>query len=136
MRYANIPYTVVGGLRFYERKEVKDVLAYLCLIVNPDDSVSLKRVINYPHRGIGKQTINKLELFSHEKGMSLFKALKHAKEVPGISLKRAEAVISFYDLVHKYRKLRNKMSMKELVSAVIEEAKFQQNLEMEQARDT
>ena len=63
-----IPYTIVGGLKFYERKEIKDILAYLKLIANPSDGLSLKRIINVPPRGIGEKTIEKIEAFSREKG--------------------------------------------------------------------
>ena len=71
-----IPYTVVGGMKFYERKEIKDVLAYLKLIDNPSDGLSLKRIINVPSRGIGEKTIEKIEAFSREKGLPLYEGLK------------------------------------------------------------
>jgi DNA helicase-2/ATP-dependent DNA helicase PcrA len=73
-----IPYTVVGGMKFYERKEVKDVLAYLKVIANPSDAVSLRRIINVPARGIGEKTIEKIETFSREKGLPLYAGLKQA----------------------------------------------------------
>jgi DNA helicase-2/ATP-dependent DNA helicase PcrA len=73
-----IPYTVVGGMKFYERKEIKDVLAYLKLIDNPSDGLSLRRIINVPSRGIGEKTIEKMEAFSREKGLSLYEGLKQA----------------------------------------------------------
>ena len=73
-----IPYTVVGGMKFYERKEIKDVLAYLKLIDNPADGLSLKRIINIPPRGIGEKTIEKIEAFSRERGVPLYEGLKQA----------------------------------------------------------
>ncbi|RKY02063.1 MAG: ATP-dependent DNA helicase PcrA, partial [Spirochaetes bacterium] len=71
-----IPYTIVGGFRFYERKEIKDILAYLRVIVNPYDSISLKRIINTPPRGIGKATLTKIENYSKSKGLSLYDSIK------------------------------------------------------------
>ncbi|TAF50403.1 MAG: hypothetical protein EAZ61_12770, partial [Oscillatoriales cyanobacterium] len=68
----NIPYKVVGGLRFYDRKEVKDMLAYLRLLENPADTVSLKRIINTPKRGIGKTTIDKLDTIAQQLGCPLW----------------------------------------------------------------
>ena len=70
LRRAEIPYQVIGGLRFYERKEIKDVLAYMRVLLNPDDSISLKRIINVPARGIGKTSLEKVEIYCKEKGIS------------------------------------------------------------------
>ena len=69
LRSGGLPYIVVGGVRFYERKEVKDVLAYLQVLVNPRDEISLKRVVNFPPRGIGKVTLEKLDVHAKEKGI-------------------------------------------------------------------
>jgi DNA helicase-2/ATP-dependent DNA helicase PcrA len=73
-----IPYIIVGGLKFYERKEIKDILAYLKLIANPSDGLSLKRIINVPSRGIGEKTIEKIETFSREKGVPLYEGMKQS----------------------------------------------------------
>ena len=135
LRSANIPYTIVGGLRFYERKEVKDVLAYLSLVVNPRDTVSLKRIINYPHRGLGKQTLARIEQYAAENSLSLFNSLKCAQKIPGIPAKRSAAILAFYKLITKYRKLRNKVSMVELVSALIEETQILEQLQLESGQD-
>ncbi|MFQ6043454.1 MAG: ATP-dependent helicase, partial [Candidatus Poribacteria bacterium] len=84
LRRANIPYIIVGGVRFYERMEVKDVLAYLRVLVNPMDTVSLKRIINVPRRGIGKTTMQRLENFAAMERISLFDALKAVEEIDDI----------------------------------------------------
>ncbi len=73
-----IPYTVVGGMKFYERKEIKDILAYLKVISNPADGLSLKRIINVPSRGIGEKTLEKIETLSREKGFSFYEGVHHA----------------------------------------------------------
>ena len=81
LRKRDIPYRIYGGLSFYQRKEIKDVLAYLRLIVNPKDEESLKRVINYPARGIGQTTVDKLVVGAKFHGLSLFETVIRAKEL-------------------------------------------------------
>ena len=82
MRYA-IPYTMVGGTKFYDRKEIKDVLAYLRLLYNPEDSLSLTRIINVPKRNIGATTMEHVASYAEEQGISLFEALSSTDEIPG-----------------------------------------------------
>ena len=77
---ATIPYKVVGGVRFYERKEVKDLLAYLRVIVNPDDEVSMRRIINTPKRGIGDRALDNIDDLSKREGISFWQALNRASE--------------------------------------------------------
>lgn len=88
MRYA-IPYTMVGGTKFYDRKEIKDVLAYLRLLYNPEDSLSLTRIINVPKRNIGATTMEHVAAYAEEQGISLFEALSSTDEIP--VTKRARA---------------------------------------------
>ncbi|MBL7962165.1 hypothetical protein JNL27_18205, partial [bacterium] len=80
LRQYTIPYIIVGGLRFYERKEIKDILSYLKLIANPSDAISLKRIINYPTRGIGKTTLERLDGFSEAQSLTLFDTLLHVRQ--------------------------------------------------------
>ncbi len=121
LRADGIPYVIVGGVKFYERKEVKDVLAYLKVLVNPADTISLKRIINYPLRGIGDVTVNKLHTYARENNKTLFTALAKAGSVPGIQEQTAGRVISFYKLLKKYQSLRKELSPAEIVSSLIEE---------------
>ncbi|MBN2412142.1 UvrD-helicase domain-containing protein [candidate division KSB1 bacterium] len=121
LRADGIPYVIVGGVKFYERKEVKDVLAYLKVLVNPADTISLKRIINYPLRGIGDVTVNKLQTFAQENNKTLFKTLSKASSVPGIQEPTAKRVTSFYKLLKKYRSLRKELSPAEIASSLIEE---------------
>ena len=85
LRRERIPYVIVGGIKFYERKEVKDVLAYLRLLVNPADAMSLRRVINYPQRNIGDATLGRLEGYAQEHKIAIIEALAAAEEIPGIA---------------------------------------------------
>lgn len=95
MRYA-IPYTMVGGTKFYDRKEIKDVIAYLRLLYNPEDSLSLTRIINVPKRNIGATTLEHLADYAEEKGISLFEALSSTEELP--VTKRAKAALEDFSV--------------------------------------
>ncbi len=101
----NIPYRVYGGTNFYERKEIRDILAYLKVVNNTEDDTYVKRIVNVPKRGIGDTTVNKIEIFAAVNGISLMDAMKKAKEIPGMSSKTAEKVNGFYQLIENYKKM-------------------------------
>ena len=126
-----IPYTVVGGMKFYERKEIKDVLAYLKLIDNPSDGLSLKRIINVPSRGIGEKTIEKIEAFSREKGRSLYEGLKQGIEEdwlpPAVKTKMRE----FLQLVEGFRKDAGSFTLSQLTLALLAKTGYLQRLKEE-----
>ena len=126
-----IPYTVVGGMKFYERKEIKDVLAYLRLVNNPSDSLSLKRIINVPPRGIGKKTIEKIEAFSRAKGISLYEGLKQAVGeewlLPSVKAKMEE----FVQLVEAFRKDAGSFNVSQLTLTVLTKTAYLQRLKEE-----
>jgi DNA helicase-2/ATP-dependent DNA helicase PcrA len=92
---AAIPYKVVGGLRFYERKEVKDLLAYLRVLANPNDEVSLRRIINFPKRGIGDRALEEVELFAVAQGISFWLALLRVTEATAVPNKAAHSIAEF-----------------------------------------
>ncbi len=92
---AAIPYKVVGGLRFYERKEVKDLLAYLRVLANPNDEVSLRRIINFPKRGIGDRALEEVELFAVAQGISFWRALLRVTEATAVPNKAAQSISQF-----------------------------------------
>ena len=101
---ATIPYKVVGGVRFYERKEVKDLLAYLRVLVNPDDEVSMRRIINTPKRGIGDRAIENLEELAKKEGISFWQSLNRASEA-GLTPKTSGAISAFVALINTLRVL-------------------------------
>ena len=96
---AAIPYKVVGGLRFYERKEVKDLLAYLRVLANPNDEVSLRRVINFPKRGIGDRALEEVEIFSQAQGISFWHALLRVTEASAVPKKAAQSIGQFTSML-------------------------------------
>lgn len=131
LRKENIPYIIVGGVKFYERKEVKDVLAYLRVLCNPADSISLRRIINYPARGIGETTVGRLEAFAQQEKLTVFDALARAALVPGISAKTAEQVVALHSLLQKYSALKSELSASELASTLVNELGILRNFKQE-----
>ncbi|MBP8819528.1 MAG: UvrD-helicase domain-containing protein [Syntrophomonadaceae bacterium] len=95
-----IPYKIVGARKFYERKEIKDIIAYLKLVCNPDDTLSFDRVINTPRRGIGEKTLEKIKTCAEEKNLSLMETLAQPLEIPGISNKIADKLEEFYGMIN------------------------------------
>ena len=98
-----VPYVVVGGLRFYDRREIKDALAYLKLLLNPSDSVSLLRVINVPRRGIGKTTIQRLTDAATQLNVPVWEVISDAESVRNLAGRAARPVLKFVDLVNRLR---------------------------------
>ena len=120
-RRMGIPYNIVGSIRFYDRKEVKDVLAYLRLVINLRDTISLRRIVNFPPRGIGMKTLDKCVQKADIDKIELFDVLKNAEKL-AIRGKKSESLTSFYELIKKYYDLRKKLSANELTRSLIEEA--------------
>ncbi len=108
LRRRTMAYIIVGGTKFYDRKEVKDVLAYLRLLVNPSDSISLERIINFPPRAIGDTSMNRLRAFAREKNLALFEALEHGVKA-GVQPKQSQAMKAFKALIERYRALASNM---------------------------
>jgi DNA helicase-2/ATP-dependent DNA helicase PcrA len=121
LRRERLPYTIVGSIAFYKRKEVKDILAYLRLIVNPKDDESFLRVINFPSRGIGEATIDRVRAFASVKGISLFEAISRSNSIPGLTDRARKNLFNFYLLIQKYIDLKDKISAGELSRALIDD---------------
>ncbi len=115
-----VPYKVVGGLRFYDRKEIKDVLAYLRAIANPYDTVSLLRVINTPRRGIGKTTIDTLVRASQELNQPLWEILQDETSVKTLAGRSAKGVLSFAQIIQKGREQLDTLPANEIIQEVLE----------------
>lgn len=129
-----IPYKLFGGVRFYERKEIKDILAYLKLLDNPSDTVALKRIINVPKRGIGDKSIEAAEEIAAERNIPLFSALGRAAEYPELK-SRAKKLVDFYDFICGVKKRSENMTVSELINAVAEETGYKGELEADGSDD-
>ncbi len=128
---AGIPYTIVGGLRFYERKEIRDLLAYLRLLVNPNDRLSLRRVINEPKRGIGAVSLNKIFTRADETGLAPLTLLESVPAMSGLSGKAAHAASFFGQTMGDIRKRMSALPITALVQMVLEETGYWRALESE-----
>jgi len=128
---AGIPYQVVGAVRFYERKEVKDVLSYLKILANPHDDLSLVRALGAPRRGIGEGTLHKLRAFAAGHGGSLWEALQRVEEVPELGAASRRAVRSFVDLLRDLQEVAQRARAAELVEEVLERTGYRASLEEE-----
>lgn len=123
-----IPYQIVGGVRFYQRKEVKDVLAYLRVILSPSDDVSLLRIINVPTRGIGLQTIEVIRRVAGDEGISLWEAIQHPSLSNQLTARAFTAVGQFRQLIEELRALRDKISVTDLLKEVLHRTDYLQRL--------
>ncbi|HUN65325.1 MAG TPA: UvrD-helicase domain-containing protein [Bacteroidota bacterium] len=121
LRRSSIPYTIVGGVEFYQRKEIKDILAYLRCLVNPRDNESVGRIMNYPVRGIGDRGMGILKSFAEAGGMSLLEAAGRAGEQEGLSKRALAGITAFTRLHAKYRSLLGTMSLSELTRSLVDE---------------
>lgn len=126
-----IRYKLVGGVKFYDRKEIKDIIAYLRVIQNPADDISLKRIINVPKRGIGKSTIEKLEQAASEKNENMYNILAEVDSVKGISTRAKNSINNFVDLINSFRALSETMSVDDFIEHVVYKIGYIEELEKE-----
>ena len=124
-----LPYRVVGGVRFYERREVRDLLAYLRLIANPADEVSLRRVLNVPKRGIGDRAEEYVAAFAQRERITFAQALARPADVPGLAARSASAIEGFNALIGELRDLAEAGPVAELAEAVLDRTGYQESLE-------
>lgn len=128
-RRENIPYKIIGGLKFYERKEIKDIIAYLRLIFNTSDNLSLKRIINEPKRGIGKTSLDNIQDISDKTGKSMYEIIKYAEQY---ELNRVKAnSIQFVEVIEELRKQVNQIPISELIKLTLNKTGYVKALENE-----
>ena len=126
-----IPYKIIGGLKFYDRKEIKDTVAYLKVLFNPDDNISLKRIINVPKRSIGKTTFDKLDAISREKEISIMEILKEIDKYTEFSVRTRGILSDFLDLLSRLQSVQNSMSLSEFISFMLEKTGYIEELRQE-----
>ncbi|MEM9137817.1 MAG: 3'-5' exonuclease, partial [Cyanobacteria bacterium P01_F01_bin.42] len=127
----SVPYTVVGGLKFYDRREIKDVLAYLRLIVNPADSVSLKRIINVPRRGIGKTTMDRLNGAANELGVPLWEIISDETSVNTLAGRSAKSIIGFTQMIQHWSSFQETKPGSEIIQGILDDSGYVQGLKMQ-----
>lgn len=127
----HIPYTIVGGLKFYERREIKDILAYLKWISNPSDSLSLKRIVNVPPRGIGEKTLEKIEYYSREKDLSLYEGMKASLKEDWPPPLAKERILTFLQLIEGFRKEAQSVPLSKLTMTILTQTGYLNRLKEE-----
>lgn len=130
MMKANIPYTVVGGIKFYERKEIKDVLAYLRLIVNPHDDLSLTRIINVPRRGVGAASLEKIRVYASANGLSMFDALLTMERI-GLTKRTIRPLEKFVSFIRELHAMIEYLSAVEITEEVLKRSGYREELKKE-----
>ena len=120
LRRKNIPFQIYGGLSFYQRKEIKDILAYLRLIINPNDDESLKRVINYPGRGIGLTTLEKIQIYSNENNLTLFEVLENINNYEiNVNKGTKEKLLDFFNIIKSFQISNENLNALEILNEVL-----------------
>ena len=129
LRRESIPYKIIGGLKFYERKEIKDIISYLRLIQNPSDNLSLKRIINEPKRGIGKTSLDKIEELSNNTGIPMYEIIKNAEQygLNRVFLNSRE----FVNVIEELRTKKDNMKISDLIKETLKKSGYTKALENE-----
>lgn len=134
MKYG-IPYQIVGGVRFYERMEIKDIMAYLRLIYNPADDISFLRIINRPKRGIGAGTLGKVQDFAEAEGLNLYEAALKSKANPALSGTYAKRVLHFTEIIEELRAEQEEIALARLTEKLLDKSGYRHNLEEEKTAE-
>lgn len=121
LRMSQVPYTIIGGQKFYDKKEVKDLMSYLFVIMNPSDQMAIRRILNIPHRGIGNATLEKYLAKSQEDNIPLFDALE---KYPAIDPQRSAGIIKFVEIIRKFKKVFEMHTLSQGISTLIEEIDY------------
>ena len=123
LRY-NIPHKVFGGISFYSRAEIKDIIAYLSIIVNPQDELNLQRIINVPKRKVGEKGIEKIITYARENNLNLLEALSHIKEISGLTVVGKEKILEMYDIIKELKDLSYTETASYIVQTLIDKIKY------------
>ncbi len=131
LRQMELPYQVVGGLKFYERREIKDILAYMRVVLNPADSVSLKRIVNVPVRGIGKSSLEKVEAYCGQHGLSLLEGLRQAESKNLVSTGPSKKIAQFVVLMDQLHTIYEERAAAEFLNEILARTGYMAKLEKE-----
>ena len=128
------PYKLIGGLKFYSRKEIKDLTSYLKLVQNTDDNIALKRIINEPKRGIGDTALDKLDLLASEQGVSIFKLIQDSNNLTGI--RSAGNIIMFRDMMNNIISKKDELPVSELMKLILKESGYEDMLNADNSKES
>lgn len=123
----SIPYKILGSLHFLNRKEIKDILSYINVLINPDDELSIKRIINVPKRGIGKKTLKKIEMYMQQNKINMYEALKNVKDIR-LSTNITKKIVAFIEIFEKYKNF-NDYSIAEILEGIYIDSGYKEMLE-------
>jgi DNA helicase-2/ATP-dependent DNA helicase PcrA len=124
----HIPYRIIGGLKFYDRKEIKDIMAYLKLICNPLDNIGLKRIINVPKRSIGNTTVEKIEKFAEEIEECLYSALLDVQNIPGMTARSISSINKFTSIINSFMMRKDEIKVSTLIEELLEQTGYLKEL--------
>ncbi len=133
---ANIPYRIVGGINFYSRKEIKDIVAYLKTIDNGRDDLAVRRIINIPKRGIGNTTIEKVASYAETEGLSFYEAARESERIPGIAKKTAQKIGTFTSFIEEMKSGSGERKISDILKDVIKGTGYTEELEAEDTEES
>ncbi|MGG3033350.1 DNA helicase PcrA [Bacillus stercoris] len=129
---AGLNYNIVGGTKFYDRKEIKDILAYLRLVSNPDDDISFTRIVNVPKRGVGATSLEKIASYAAINGLSFFQAIQQVDFI-GVSAKAANALDGFRQMIENLTNMQDYLSITELTEEILDKTEYREMLKAEKS---
>ena len=129
---AGLNYNIVGGTKFYDRKEIKDILAFLRLVSNPDDDISFTRIVNVPKRGVGATSLEKIASYAAINGLSFFQAIQQVDFI-GVSAKAANALDSFRQMIENLTNMQDYLSITELTEEILDKTEYREMLKAEKS---
>ncbi|MEI2461403.1 DNA helicase PcrA [Bacillus subtilis] len=129
---AGLNYNIVGGTKFYDRKEIKDILAYLRLVSNPDDDISFTRIVNVPKRGVGATSLEKIASYAAINGLSFFQAIQQVDFI-GVNAKAANALDSFRQMIENLTNMQDYLSITELTEEILDKTEYREMLKAEKS---
>lgn len=124
LRRTGIPYRIFGGLKFYDRKEIKDIFSYLKILINSQDDISLKRIINVPKRSIGNTTIEKIELYANSNDLDFYDALIDVEKIEALTARGKNPILKFVDMIEDVKVMSKKLSVSELIEYVLDKSGY------------
>lgn len=127
-RRRGIPYKIVGGTKFYDRKEIKDMLAYLKVLINPQDDISIKRIINVPKRSIGDATVNKVQDFADNYELNLWDSLLEVRTIPTLTPRNCSSIEKFTNLMENFMIMSESMSVSMLIETILKDTGYLEEL--------